>query len=118
MKKIAIINTQPSFNTPTPRESVDLALIFGAFEQQVSVFFLGDGVYQLIQNQQPELTQGKDFISAMKTYELYDIDHLVSCDTDMSSRGVSPDRLSLDVEVLSNQQIAELLTTFDHVVTM
>lgn len=118
MKKIAIINRQSTFNHPTPRESLDLALIFAAFDQQVSVIFVDDGVYQLLDNQQPELLENKDFLATMKVFELYDIERVVVSRDDMACRGVADSALSMDVAPLSNQQIAQLLTTFDHVVTM
>ena len=118
MKKIAIINTQSSFNLPTPREPLDLALIFGAFEQQVTVFFVDDGVYQLMDRQQPELIGSKDYLSTMKALELYDIEHIVGCEEDMELRGVQADNLSMEVDIQSAKTIAGLLRNFDHVVTM
>ncbi|MFT5162355.1 MAG: tRNA 2-thiouridine synthesizing protein C [Alteromonadaceae bacterium] len=118
MKKIAIINTQSSFNLSTARESLDLALIFGAFEQQVAVIFIDDGVYQLIDKQNPELLGSKDYLSTMKAFELYDIEQIIASQDDLSCRGIANRPLSMDVELLSNQQIAQCLTTFDHVITM
>ncbi len=118
MKKIAIVNTQSTFNRPTPRESLDLALIFGAFDQQVTVLFIDDGVYQLIDKQDPELIGAKDYLATMKALALYDIDHIVASADDMLCRGISEQPLSMSVEQLSNPQIAKLLNTFDHVVTM
>lgn len=116
MKKIAIINSQSPFNTPTGRESLDLALIFGAFEQAVTVIFIEDGVYQLLDGQNPEAVDTKDYLSTMKAFDLYDIEQVVACREDIDSRGVS--KLSMDVEVLGNDQIGQLLDTFDHVITM
>lgn len=118
MKKIAILNTQPGFNHPTARESLDLALIFGTYEQQVSVIFLGDGIYQLLDNQDPELIDSKDYLSTMKAFPLYDIDHIVACADDMEARGVINLPLSMNIELLSQAEIAQQLKTFDHVITM
>jgi tRNA 2-thiouridine synthesizing protein C len=118
MKKIAIINTSASFNGPAPRESLDLALIFGAFEQQVTVFFVDDGVYQLIGQQQPELIGRKDYLSTMKALEIYDIEHIVGCEDDMLERGVQTDNLSMTVDIQPANVIAAMIRNFDHVVTM
>ncbi|NQZ09472.1 MAG: sulfurtransferase complex subunit TusC [Algicola sp.] len=118
MKTIAIINTQSPFNTPAGRDSLDLALIFGAFEQPVTVIFLGDGVYQLLDGQNPEAIDTKDYLSTMKAFELYDIEHIVCGLDDMKNRGISVNKLSMPVEALPNAQIGELLNTFDHVITM
>lgn len=114
-KKIAIVNTQSSFNTPVARESVDLALIFGAFDHQVSVFFIENAVYQLIKGQNPESLDGKDFLATMKAFELYDIEQVLCCSDSLSERAIDPAGLINDVELAGSGQIAELLHQFDHV---
>jgi tRNA 2-thiouridine synthesizing protein C len=95
-----------------------LALIFGAFEQQVTVFFIDDGVYQLIAGQQPQVIDRKDYLSTMKALQLYDIEHIVGCKEDMTERGVLNSKLSMTVDIQPTKAIAELLNNFDHVVTM
>jgi tRNA 2-thiouridine synthesizing protein C len=50
-KTIAIINTQAPFSTAVGKEALDAALIFGSYEQATSLFFLGDGVFQVIGDQ-------------------------------------------------------------------
>ena len=42
-KSIAIVNTQAPFSSATGKEALDAALIFGSFEQAISLFFIGDG---------------------------------------------------------------------------
>lgn len=118
MKNIALINQQSPFNSPNGRESVDLALIFGAFEQQVCVVFVDDGVYQLLQDQNPEQLDSKDYLATMKAFELYDIEHIVCCKEDLLVRGMSENHLSMPVQLLSRHDIGQLLATFDHVITM
>ncbi len=115
-KKIAVINSQSPFNTPAGRESLDLALIFGAFEQQVSVFFIDDGVYQLIKSQQPEQIGGKDFLATMKAFELYDIENTYCCEHSIAQRSIDKTTLIASAVLLTPEKIAQQLATFDHVV--
>lgn len=115
-KKIALINSQSPFNTPLARESVDLALILGAFDHQVSVFFIQNGVYQLIKGQDPEAIDNKDFLATMKAFELYDIEHIVCCTDSLTERALSPAQLQQQVELLDSKQISALLGQYDQVI--
>lgn len=118
MKKIAIINRQAPFNTADARESMDMALIFAAYDQQVTVIFIDDGVYQLLDGQNAELVDGKDFLATMKTFELYDIEQIIVCRQSLQQRGLGETKLFLPAEQQSKSQIATLLSTFDHVITV
>lgn len=115
-KKIAIVNTHSPFNTPVAKESLDIALIFGAFDQQVSVFFIENGIYQLLKDQQPELIDSKDFLSTMKALELYDIEEIICCSDSVKERQISPEKIAGWSSQQTRQQIAQLLNEFDHVV--
>ena len=55
VKTLAIINAKAPYSDNAGKDALDIALIFGSFEQPVSLFFQGDGVYQLIDEQQAEL---------------------------------------------------------------
>ena len=118
IKKIAIINSQSSFNTPTPRESLDLALIFAALDQQVTVIYLNDGVYQLLGGQQPEQINGKDFLSTMKAFDLYDIEQVIACSESVQQAGVNESDLNLPTEMGSTARIAQVIANRDQVVTL
>ncbi|MDC2891479.1 hypothetical protein [Psychrosphaera algicola] len=50
---ILIIHTQSALNALAGKEALDLSLIFGAFDQRVSVLFLGLGVTQCLIEQTP-----------------------------------------------------------------
>lgn len=115
-KKIAIVNTHSPFNTPIAKESLDLALIFGAFDQQVCVIFVENGVYQLLNGQDPETIQNKDFLATMKALALYDIEQIVCCSTSAKTRGIEPTQITDDAKLLSSHDIATLLQSVDHVV--
>ena len=118
MKQIAIINRQSPFNLPHGRESLDLAMIYAAFDQAVTVFFLDDGVYQLLGGQNPEQLQSKDYLATMKAFELYDIERVIVAAPDLQSRGIAPDELNIPCECLDNPEIAGLLGSFDQILTV
>ena len=50
-KKFMYMNTKAPYGTIYALESLEVVLIGAAFEQDVSVAFVGDGVYQLTKGQ-------------------------------------------------------------------
>lgn len=118
VKNIAIINTKSSFNQADAREALDLALIYAAYDQQVSVIFKGDGVYQLLGDQQPKLIGGKDFLATMKAFDLYDIENVIISHECMNERGISEQDINLAHQTISLAAMGELFSTFDHILTV
>lgn len=54
MKKVAFIFTQGPHGTSAGREGLDALLATSALTEDIGVFFMADGVFQLIPGQQPE----------------------------------------------------------------
>lgn len=110
-KKIAFVNRQPPHGSSAGRESLDALLATSALvEENLSVFFIGDGVYQLLDNQQPETIQCRDYISAFRMLELYEIEPVYVCLDSLDERGLNEADLLLDsVTVLNRKQISALL---------
>ncbi|MBU2880883.1 sulfurtransferase complex subunit TusC [Psychrosphaera sp. B3R10] len=98
---ILIIHTQSALNALAGKEALDLSLIFGAFDQRVSVLFLGLGVTQCLIEQTPELIGQKDYLSTFKLLEMYDIEETFVCQKSLNKLGfhkknVMPSVLTLD----------------------
>jgi tRNA 2-thiouridine synthesizing protein C len=64
-KKFLYINRKAPYGTVYALESLEVVLIGAAFEQDVSLAFIDDGVYQLIDNQD---TTGVGMKNFSKTY--------------------------------------------------
>ena len=113
MKRIAIINSRPAFGNNAGKDALDLALILGSYEQQVSIFFHDDGVFQLQKNQQTELVNQKNYLKTFGAFELYDIEHIYACEQSLISRKLSCE-FSIDtVSVLSQQRFNDILAEHD-----
>ncbi len=86
---VALLNTKAPFSSAIAKESLDLALIFGSYEQSPSLFFCGDGVFQLIENQSPELINSKDFLKTFAAFEFYDIENIYVCKASLNERNLA-----------------------------
>jgi tRNA 2-thiouridine synthesizing protein C len=88
-KSLAIVNASAPFSAANAKDSLDVALIFGSYEQAISLYFQGDGVYQLIAKQQPEFIQQKDFLKTLAALEFYDIENIYVCQHSLTQRGLA-----------------------------
>tara|TARA_R110000744_G_scaffold60497_1_gene125332 strand:+ start:482 stop:859 length:378 start_codon:yes stop_codon:yes gene_type:complete len=108
-KTIAIINTQAPFSTAVGKEALDAALIFGSYEQATSLFFLGDGVFQVIGDQNASTIEIKDYLKTFSALEFYDIENIYVCKSSLQERNLSENFHMSNIQVLSNKDFSQRL---------
>lgn len=101
MKKIAVIITTPPYGHERAREAVDAVLALSAYSDAIAVFFIGDGIYQILQHQNAQAFGLKQHTSMFKLFELYDLEERYVLDTDLLEREITPADLFIDVDLLS-----------------
>lgn len=79
-----------------------------AFGQKISVLFLGDGIYQLIDKQQSKQINMKNHSAGMGAFSLYDINDIYVHMESMMERGISKDDFSISVKLIEQQALYEL----------
>ena len=118
MKKIAFVFAHAPHGSSGGREGLDAVLATSAFTEDMGLFFLSDGVFQLLPQQQPEAILSRNYIATFGVLALYDIDDCFICTDSLSDRGLaSGTELILDAGRLNSQQIRERLSYYDVVVT-
>jgi tRNA 2-thiouridine synthesizing protein C len=108
-KSVAIINSNAPLSKANAKDALDIALIFGSYEQAVSLYFQGDGVYQLIAEQQPEKVQQKDFLKTFAALEFYDIENIYVCHHSLIQRGLADNFSIENVQVLNRNDFSTSL---------
>ncbi|HEX8964213.1 MAG TPA: sulfurtransferase complex subunit TusC [Rhodocyclaceae bacterium] len=112
-KKFMFVNRKAPYGTIYALESLEVVLIGAAFEQDVSLAFMDDGVYQL---KKGHATKGIDMKGFEKTYgalEDYDITKLYVDEDSLKARGLTADDLCVPVEVVSRAAIGKLMEEQD-----
>ena len=94
-------------------ESLEVVLIGAAFEQDVSLAFLGDGVYQLVKGQDTKALEVKNFSPTFGALEDYDVTKLYVEEEALRARGLSEADLVVPVEVVSAQRMGEIMEAQD-----
>lgn len=120
IKKFLYINRKAPYGTIYALESLEVVLIGAAFDQDVSLAFIDDGVYQLKKNQKTSVDSGigmKDFSKTYRALEGYDVEKLYVDKKSMEERGLSVDDLLVDVEVLDEAQMTEMMEQQDVVLS-
>jgi tRNA 2-thiouridine synthesizing protein C len=112
---LAIINSKAPFSSNHGKDALDVALIFGSFEQQVSLFFQGDGVYQLIANQDGRLVSIKDYLKTFSAFEFYDIEDIYVCQQSLINRLLDETFHINDVQVLTSIEFGLALNRHQHI---
>jgi len=112
-KKIMVVNRKAPHGTVYALESLEIVLIASAFDQDVSVAFLDDGVYQLTRNQDTRGLETKNFSPAYRALEDYEVKTLLVERESLSTRGLSAADLLVPVEVLSAAELAARMAQQD-----
>lgn len=99
------------------REGVDALLAASAYSENIQVLFVGDGVLQLLPDQQPDGILSKHYAPMFKLFELYDIEQVYVCQTSLQERGVEAIELLIDAEYLTPQQVAQHLAQAGKILT-
>lgn len=117
VKKFMFVNRKAPYGTIYALESLEVVLITAAFDQDVSLVFLDDGVYQLKKGQQTKGIETKNFSPTYRALEGYDVEKLYVEKESMEARGLSEEDLLVDVIVLSSAEMGALMAQQDVVLS-
>ncbi|ORC17186.1 sulfurtransferase TusC [Enterobacter cloacae subsp. cloacae] len=118
MKRVAFVFTSAPHGSASGREGLDALLATSALTEDIGVFFLGDGVFQLLAGQQPQAILARDYIATFKVLPLYDIENCYVCADSLTARGLSDKTpFVLDVTILPSAALCEQLSHYDTVLT-
>ena len=92
-KRFMYMNTKAPYGTVYALESLEVVLIGAAFEQDVSLAFIGDGVYQLKTGQDTKGIGMKNFSPTYAALGDYDVNKIYVEKESLEERGLSLDDL-------------------------
>lgn len=116
-KKFMFVNRKAPHGTVYALESLEVVLITAAFEQDVSLVFMDDGVYQLKRGMQTKGIGTKNFSPTYRALDDYDVQKLYVERESLQARGLAADDLLVDVTVLGREELAALMAEQDVVLS-
>lgn len=117
VKKFMFLNRKAPHGTVYALEGLEVVLITAAFDQDVSLVFTDDGVYQLMKGMDTKGIEVKDFSKTYRALEGYDIEKLYVDKSSMDARGLTEEDLIVDVTVLSDEEMKNLMEEQDVVIS-
>ncbi|MFC0308901.1 sulfurtransferase complex subunit TusC [Gallibacterium trehalosifermentans] len=117
--KIAFVFTQSPYGNSSVREGIDTLLAMSAYcdEQDIAVFFLHDGVLNLLTGQQAEVILQKETAAMLKLLDLYEIKQCFVSHEDLVRYQLTHQPLLLPVTVLKKAEFIHLLKQTEKVLT-
>lgn len=113
IKKLMYLNRRAPYGSIYALESLEVVLIGAAFDQDVSMVFMDDGVYQIKKGQDTAAVGMKNFSPAYRALEMYDVEKLYVERESLQVRGLGEGDLVVPVEIMSAQAIGELMAEQD-----
>ena len=92
-KKFLYVNRRPPHGSIYALESLEVVLIGAAFEQDVTLAFIDDGVYQLLKNQDRSAIATKNFAPTYRALGDYDVNKIYVERESLEMRGLVKDDL-------------------------
>ena len=93
VKKFMYVNRRAPYGTIYAWESLEVVLIGAAFEQDVSMAFIGDGVYQLTKGQDTTGLEMKNFSPTYAALGDYEVTKIYIEKESLEERGLTLDDL-------------------------
>jgi len=131
IKKFMYVNRKAPYGTIYALESLEVVLIGAAFDQDVSLAFIDDGVFQLAKGQKTQGIGVKNFSPTYKALGDYDVNKIYVEKESLDARGLTIDDLmpliyededddyaeKPSIRVISAAEMAELLDQQDVVLS-
>jgi tRNA 2-thiouridine synthesizing protein C len=113
VKKFLYVNRKAPYGTIYALESLEVVLIGAAFEQDVSLAFVGDGVFQLTKGQDTKTLEVKNFSPTFRALEDYDVTKLYVEKEALEARGLTESDLVVPVEIVDAQRMTQIMEDQD-----
>lgn len=134
IKKFLYVNRKAPYGTVYALESLEVVLIGAAFDQDVSLAFIDDGVYQLKKDQNTSVDAGAGMKNFSPTYNAlgdYDVNKIYVDKDSMDERGLTADDLmelvyededddyaeKSSISIVSSDELAKLMQQQDIVLS-
>lgn len=117
MKKFLFVNRKAPYGTIYALESLEVVLITATFDQDVSLLFMDDGVYEIVKGQNTKGIGMKNFSPSYRALEGYDIEKLYVERASLQARGLSEGDLLVPVQVLDTDAVSALMQQQDVVLS-
>lgn len=118
MKTVAFIFSTGPHGTSAGREGLDMILATTSYIKNIAIFFIDDGILQLVKDQKPEKIFSKNYIATFRLL-LFEKKKYYICLDSLQARGltINSDWI-LPVQMIKNKKIRNKLNLFDLIINL
>ena len=116
-KNLLFVFDKPPHSSPATKEGLDAVLTASAFGQNVTLLLIGDGILQLLNNQDPSGLPTKNTASILQALEMYGIENIVTSSENLKNKGLCLSDLSIPCNSVDNNQLAKLYAAQDQILS-
>jgi len=117
VKRFMYVNRRAPYGTIYALECLEVVLVAAAFDQDVSVVFVDDGVCQLKKDQDTTEIGMKNFSRTYGALDDYDVEKIYVEKESLDARGLTADDLVIPVEVVAAAQLQDIMAQQDVVIS-
>jgi len=109
MAKIMFVNRKAPHGTIYAWEGLEVVLIFGAFDNEMSAVYMDDAVFSLKKGQDTSELGIKGFLQTLPVLEDYGCEKIYVDKESLESRGMTADDIAIPVEIVDAVTIGKLM---------
>src|SRR5262245_44556501 len=113
-KTILIVIRHSPYGSSLAKASLDVALANAAFDQAVDLLFLGDGVLQLLPEQDSRMLGIKNIGRQLASLPMYDINSVYVDAGAVARYNIDLSRSPVSTRVLDQVGMHDLMAAYDH----
>ena len=107
-KNLLFVFDKAPHSSPASKEGLDALLTASAFGQNVTLLLIGDGIYQIMKDQDPSLLPTKNTAAIFQALDMYGIEKIVTLQSTLNDRNLTTADLAIECSIISNGKIADL----------
>jgi len=116
-KRFMYVNRRAPHGTIYALECLELVLVTAAFDQDLCLAFMDDGVFQLKKNQDPAAIGAKNFSLTYRALDDYDVEKIYVERESLEARGLTEADLVIPVTLVSSGELSEIMHAQDLVIS-
>ena len=117
VKRFMYVNRRAPYGTIYALECLEVVLVAAAFDQDVSLVFMDDGVCQLKKNQDTSGIGMKNFSKTYGALDDYEVERIYVEKESLDARGLTAGDLVIPVEVVAADDLREIMAQQDVVIS-
>jgi len=117
VKRFMNVNRRAPHGTIYALECLEVVLVAAAFDQDVTVVFMDDGVCQLKKDQDTTGIGMKNFSKTYGALDDYDVEKIYVEKESLDERGLTADDLVIPVAVIAAEELRDVMAQQDVVIS-